>query len=510
MPFRHVAGGSGGKHLPETMGAGLAWIDYDGDGWLDLYLVQSGPYPPAGSAEAANRLFRNRGGEGFEEVPASGTEHTGYGQGVLALDLDGDGATDLIVTNVGATALLRNRGDGTFEDASGRLGEPASPRAWGSSVAAADAEGDGDLDLYVAQYLDYDPEAELFCGDRATGERDYCDPAMFEGLRDHFFRNRGDGSFEEVGRQVGLGGADGKGLGVIFGDLDGSGRPDLYVANDLTLNLLFRNRGDGVFEDLSLLSGAAVNAHGRPEAGMGVIMADLDGDGDPDLAVSNFDVETNTLYRNLGGLSFEDASSVSGFGLPSFNLLGFGLIAADFDLDGALDVFVANGHIFERPRRENVSYRQRDLLLRGDGRGRFAEVRCAALESAPRVGRGAAAADFDLDGDVDLAVANNDDGPTLLINRIAEMAHPGWLGVELVGGAPNTEAIGAVVTLRQGDRAQRRWVLAGDSYLSSGDRRVVFGLADRDAPLVLDVDWPSGKHQRVVAPSSGRYLRLVE
>ena len=523
IDFRHRTGARGERHLPETMGAGVAWLDADGDGWLDLYLVQSGPFPPDGSAAAANRLYRNLGDPTrprFAAWPESGAEDRGYGQGALAGDLDGDGDVDLVVTNFGGDVVLINDGAGRFSARPLDLQAPA--RAWSSSAALADADGDGDLDLYVAGYLDYDPEHNLFCGEPARGDqperRDHCDPSMFAGAHDRLFLNDGAGRFADATAEAGLGGADGRGLGVVFSDLDGDSRPDLYVANDLTLNLLFRNvtAGPGApprFEDLSLLSGAAVNRDGKPEAGMGVVAADLDGDGDADLAVTNFDVETNTLYRRAAGneLFFEDVSAESGFGLPSFNRLGFGLVAADLDLDGALDLYVANGHIFERPRRDNVSYRQPDQIMLGDGVGGFREAACALTSVRAAVGRGAAAADFDRDGDLDLAVTNSDDAPFLLVNAPERR---GSLGVELVGREPNTQAIGARVALIAGGASQVRWVQAGDSYLSSSDRRLLFAWRrEWREPGVLEVTWPGGARRRLaVGPSAGvgRTLRVVE
>ncbi|HEX9668669.1 MAG TPA: VCBS repeat-containing protein, partial [Thermoanaerobaculia bacterium] len=386
VPFRHRSGASPLKHLPETMGAGLAWLDFDGDGWLDLYLVQSGPFPPDGSAGAPSRLFRNRGPDAagrvrFESVADDGgagipgDAARDYGQGVVAADVEGDGDADLLVTSFGRDALLVNGGDGRFAPAGEGAGLGRHP-GWSSSAAFADGDGDGDLDLYVARYVDYDPARPLFCGDPKSGRREYCDPSLFTGAPDLYFRNRGDGTFAEAAREAGLADPLGKGLGVLFVDLDGDLRPEVYVANDQTINLLFANRGGGRFEDVSLVSGTAVNRDGMAEAGMGLAAADFDGDGDPDLAVTNFDFETNTLYRNLGGLQFEDDSAETGFGPPSLNLLGFGLAALDLDLDGDLDYYVANGHVFERPPRQGVTYEQPGLVLLGDGRGRFTAATC--------------------------------------------------------------------------------------------------------------------------------------
>ena len=578
--FVHDAGAAGGLHLPETMGAGVAWVDFDGDGWLDLYLVQSGPFPPDGGEGSADRLFRNLGPDGageFRFAPAgAGDLARGYGQGVVAADVDGDRDVDLLVSHYGPTVLLRNDGAGRFvapeplpagRAAGAAEGKPASGSAggaesaaaegpdggaveefpWGSSMALADADGDGDLDLHVSRYLDYDPDHGLDCRRGGPGSpAEVCDPSLFAGQHDRFYTNRGGGDFEDATAAAGLAGADGKGLGVLFTDLNADGRPDLYVANDLTLNLLFGNRGDGTFEDLSLLSGAAVDRNGRPEAGMGLAVADFDLDGDPDLAVTNFDVETNTLYRNEGpgsGLLFEDVSATAGFGQPSFNLLGFGIVAEDFDRDGALDVYVANGHIFASPRRDNTAHRQRNLLLRGrsgDAAGRdpeqaqghhgagFSEVRCGWTDEDPLVSRGAAVADYDNDGDADLAVTANDGPARLWRNETAAPAGATWLGLELRGRSPNTQAVGAVATLSReavatlsgeavatlsgetGTPPARRWAIRGDSYQSSSGHRLRWAVPAAGRPLRLDLRWPSGARTRILDPPAGAYLVVEE
>jgi enediyne biosynthesis protein E4 len=523
LSFVHDRGNSPRKHLAETMGAGVAWLDYDGDGWQDLYVVQSGPFPPDSSQGAENRLFRNLGPETdgrlrFEDVTErAGVGDRGYGMGATAADADGDGDVDLYVTNFGLDVFYRNRGDGRFEDATAEAG--LATAGWSSSAAFADADGDGDLDLYVTRYVEFPLDHDPFCGDPETGERRYCDPAMFQGSNDVFYRNRGDGTFEDATASAGLAGANGRGLGVLFTDLDGDGAPDLYVANDETMNFLFRNRAGeggvaaGTFEDLSLLSGTAVNADGKPEAGMGLVAADFDTDGDPDLAVTNFDVETNTYYENLGSLQFADRSAPNGFGVPSFNFLGFGMVPADLDGDGDLDVYVANGHIFERPGRPEIGYAQRDQVLLGDGRGRFRELRCPVLDEDPQVGRGLALADADRDGDPDLAVSNNG-GPLQLLAS----ALPGLGG--LGGGALAVDlpasAVGARVTLvveSGGDATVRRhrwvrWIGAGDSYQSSSAPTVLFVLAEGEAARALEIRWPDGSVTRHEHPATGRYLRF--
>ena len=504
--FVHQSGAAGGKHLPETMGGGLAWLDYDGDGWLDLYLVQSGPFPPDGSVEATNYLFRNLGTRNFQDVTVdSGTGDRGCGQGALAGDVDGDGLVDLYVTNFGNDVLLTNVGDGTFRDQTSGAGLGLD--GWSSSAALADSDGDRDLDLYVTRYVEYDVDAAIFCGDPNTGKRRYCDPSIYIGAGDRFFRNAGGGIFVDDSEKAGILPADGRGLGVVFTDLDEDGAPDLYVANDLNINLLFHNRGDGTFEDHSLFSGIGVNRDGRPEAGMGLTVGDVDGDLDPDLAVTNFDVETNTLYRNLGAMSFEDVSSASGFGLPSFNQLAFGIAAFDLDQDADLDFYISTGHIFEHPKRENVSFRQRDQVLIGDGAGRFAELRCQQLEDRQTVGRGLATADFDNDGDIDLGLQECG-GPFRLLGNRTDSEN--WLGLIPHGRSPNTGSIGLQATLTSSKSTQVRWIHAGDSYQSSSDRRPVFAWESEANPENLVVEWPSGHRQRYTGLTPGRYVHLWE
>lgn len=495
------------------MGAGLAWLDYDADGWQDVYL-QSGPFPPDGSA--GSRLFRNRGpGTAgvvtFEDRTdaalddrVAGDRVAGdhcYSQGALAGDFDGDGDPDLYLTCYGHDVLLDNRGDGTFVDATAERGLGAA--GWSSSAALADAEGDGDLDLYVTGYVAYDPDHCHFCG-RPGGERDYCNVILFPGEADVLYLQNAAGVFEESTVSAGISSPWGRGLGVIWSDLDGDRRPDLYVANDLDPNRLYHNLGDGRFEDVSMISGAAFDREGKAEAGIGLAAADLDRDGLSELLVTNFDVETNTLYRNLGDLQFDDVSAAAGFGLPSFNLLGFGFAVADFDLDGVLDAYVANGHVFERPRRTSTSRAQRDLLLLGDGHGNFREQ---PLAGEPAVGRGAAAADWDGDGDPDLAVQLNGGEPLLLRND--GMAQR-WLGVELRGLGRNSQAIGARVTLVTGSDRRTRWVMAGRSYQSAADRRLLFSWREDEEARELEVTWPSGRVMRFVRPPKDRYVRLFE
>ncbi len=502
LDFVHASGSSGEKHLPESMGSGLAWLDYDGDGWLDLYLVQAGEFPPLGSAKAGNRLLRSREGRGFEDVTeAAGVGHRGYGQGVVTGDAVGDGDVDLVVTNYGPDTVLVNRGDGTVSPV-----ELSDSNGWSSSAALADIDGDGDLDLYVTSYVDYEPEVAPVCLRRPPGQgRRYCDPSLFLGAADRLYVNDGTGTFtDETAKRVPSAPA-GRGLGVIMVDLDGDLAPEIYVANDLTPNLLLVNDGRGLFRDSSLFSGAAVNREGRLEAGMGIAILDHDGDLDPDLAVTNFDVETNTLYENLGGASFRDISAASGLGPPSLNLLGFGLLALDLDLDGDEDLWVANGHIFSRPNRDNTTYAQPSQLLSNEG-GHFSPVACSGAWSEALVARGAAAADFDHDGDVDVAIQQNGRPIRLFANQ-AEGGR--FLGLDVIAGA-GSRAVGVEITASSPGDQRRRWVTAGDSYQSASGHRRRFHYGAATVASRVDVIWRSGARVRLMDPPPDTYLRLPE
>ena len=509
--FVHDRGETGNFYNPETMGSGVAWFDYDGDGWLDCYLVQSGPFPPPaeGRAAATNQMFRNTGDGGFEDVTArTGAGEMGYGQGVLGADFDGDRMPDIYLANWGVDRLLMNRGDGTYEDRTTESGiEVEGASGWSSGAALGDADRDGDLDLYLVIYVEHDPENEPFCLHPSTGERWYCGPSPFEPKMDIFFRNQGGAVFEDETLEAGFETANGKGLGVLFVDLNDDQWPDVYVANDMTFNLLFVNKGDGTFEDLSLMSGVAVSRDGMPEAGMGVAIGDVDGDGDADLAVANFDVQTNTLYINQGDFFFEDNSAASGFGAASFNYVGFGLVMADFNRDGNMDFFNGTGHTVEISPRANVYYEQPDVLLLGDGMGNFSEPDCPLPNQRPSVSRGVAYADYDNDGDPDVGIQRSGRAFSLLRN---DTRAGSWLGLRLWSDTPNSEGVGAVVSLRTSKGVQKRWVIAGSSYQSSSDIRVLFGF-DKDAKIhEVEILWQSGKVQQIHQPPLESYLTVRE
>ncbi len=505
LKFQHDRGATAEHQLPETMGSGVAWLDYDNDGWMDLYVVQSGAFPSDGSARGRDRLFRNAGGRFTDATEKAGLRDTAYGMGAIAADYDNDGWTDLYVTNFGANILYRNNGDGTFTDVTAKAGVAGS--GWSTSAAFADFDGDGFLDLFVVRYLDYSVEKNYFCGNPAQGKRDYCHPSLYPPVGNLIFRNNGDGTFTDVTESSGIAASLGKGLGVVVTDVDGDGKPDVYVANDTTMNFLFHNLGGMKFEDVSLISGAGVNSAGRAFGGMGVSAADMDGDGRPDLMVANFEAEPNSLYRNLGGGVFEDASAVSGFGPPAFNFSGFGLNPLDAANAGRLDVFIANGHVLETPKLQGVTYAERPFLMWNDGKGKFTERGCGEPFRRALVGRGSATADFDNDGDVDIAVSNSG-GPLELLRN--DGARGGWIGLVLKGTKSNRQGIGAVVTLETELGRQVRDVKAGDSYLSSSDPRAHFGLGAAKEIRRLEIRWPSGAVQVVPNPKPGAYRKVEE
>ena len=507
LSFVHDRGATPDHRLPETMGAGLAWLDYDRDGWMDLYVVQSGPFPPSGSSKTQDRLFRNNRDGTFADVTRkAGLTDRAYGMGAVAADYDNDGFVDLYVTNWGGNILYRNMGDGTFRDLTAKAGVEG-PR-WSTCAAWGDIDADGRLDLFVGSYVDDRKDKDMFCGDLERRERDYCPPIRYPGTVSALYRNRGDGTFADVTREAGLGGAVGKALGVVFFDADGDGKQDIYVANDEVMNFLFRNLGGGRFEDISVISGTGFGLEGNPQGGMGTDAGDLDGDGRLDLVVANFEGETNEHYRNVGEGIFEDVTLVSGFGLANLTAVGFGLNLLDVDNDGDLDAFIANGHIYEKPTRQATSYAQLPYLLWNDGRGGFREKGCGPAFRKAYVGRGSAVADYDNDGDPDVAVSNSG-GPLQLLRNDGPRGH--WLGIELAGARSNRQGIGARLTAETpSGRRIVRIVQAGSSYLSSSDPRVLFGLGQETSVKTLTVEWPSGARQVLEELPGGRYVKVEE
>ena len=502
LRFEHVSGHAEAYYMPEIMGGGAALFDMDGDGDLDAYLVQSGqlvPGPAAAQAldaadAAGNQLFENLGQGRFRDVSeGSGADHRGYGNGVACGDVDGDGDVDLFVTCVGPNVLLLNDGAGRFVEASQEagLGHPG----WGTSATFFDAEGDGDLDLFITNYLDWSIQSELNCAD-PLGRPDYCSPKGYETpAADVFYRNLGGGSFRDESAMSGVGAKRGTGLGVLAADFDGDGRMDVFVANDGMEDHLWIAQEDGSYKDEARRWGCATDINGLKKAGMGVTAADIDGDLDLDLLVCNLAGESDSMYLNQGSY-FSDSTHSSGLGVSSRAYTRFGLGWVDFDGDGQLDLFQANGRVARSldSHQEGDPYGELNLLLRGDGSGAFQEVlpRGGTQEPLALTTRAAAFGDVNGDGAPDVLLVNRDGPAQLLINQAAQGAHWILLDVRDRQGAP---ALGAQVFLTLGERTLRRDVCAGYSYQASNDPRVHLGLGSSTTQPGIEVRWADGSRQ---------------
>ena len=495
IDFRHVNGASPAKHLAETIGSGGLFFDYDNDGWIDIFLVDGGSIAdPAVAHQARHRLYRNRGSGTFEDVTAaSGIVHRTYGMGACAGDYDNDGHVDLYVTSVGPNTLYRNTGKGGFTDVTRRasVGSPL----WSASCAFADLDRDGDLDLFVTNYVRADPARNPFCGNARLKARFYCHPLNYDPLPNIVYRNDGRGTFADVSAESGVGALRSNGLGVVVADYDDDGWPDVFVANDSMPNYLFRGTGVLRFEEIALRAGVAVATDGRARAGMGTDAGDYDGDGRLDLVVTNLDFEMHSLYKGLGRQLFAYATPESGIGPATLPFVGFGVAFFDFDNDTQLDLAMANGHIFDNAPifRAGATYAQRKLLFRNVG-GRFADVTAGAGPgfAVENVGRGLATADIDNDGDLDLLVTNNGQGAELLRN---DGERGNALLIRLVGARSNRDGIGARLRLTAGARTQIREVKAGSSYLGQNDLRQHFGLGTHARAERLEVRWPSSRSE---------------
>ena len=496
--FQHVTGAEGAYHLPETLGAGGAFFDADNDGYLDIYLVNSGYWNKASSAKKAlSALYRNNGDGTFTDITTTAGvgNRSNYGQGATCADYNNDGNVDLYVTNFGVNVLYRNNGDGTFTDVThiAGVGDPG----WSSSATFLDYNRDGHLDLFVVNYLVYSIDLPyLPCGEGET--QTYCHPSLFEGAPDRLYRNNGDGTFTDVSQEAGVGGIGGmfhgKGLGVVSADFNNDGAQDLYVANDDTRNDFFYNNGDGTFSEISLLAGCAYSFDGIAQAGMGVATDDYNADGWLDIFVTNLSYETNALYRNNGDGTFTDVIYESHLGKESFHFVGFGTGFFDADNDGWRDIFIANGHIIDNidDTHDVLTYRQRDQLFRNTGEGTFQEISENAGDyfQSAAVSRGALFGDYDNDGDVDLLVTQSN-GPVTLLRNESTTQH-NWIRIKTVGVISSRDGIGTRVVLTAGSQTQIQEVNPGASYLSSHDPRLHFGLGSHSTVDRLEVRWQSG------------------
>src|SRR5438270_1130303 len=471
--FKHDNAASPEKYLIETMGGGCGWIDYDQNGLLDLYLVNSAAtsaYKPANPLRAA--LYRNNGDGTFTDVTLkAGVGAEGlFGMGIAVGDYDNDGFPDLFVCGYGRSILYHNNGDGTFTDVTARAGVENKDR-WASSAAWFDYDNDGRLDLIIANYVDWSPQNNVYCGDRGPGLRSYCHPDVYHGQPPTLYHNNGDGTFTDVSKASGVGLKPGNGLGVVTFDYDNDGWQDIFIANDSMPNFLFRNKRNGTFDEIAYAAGVAVSGDGKAEAGMGVDAADLAGSGRMDLIVTHLDMQLARLYRNLEDKSFDDATFRSKLGYATYRMSGFGARFIDYDNDGLRDLFMANGHVLDNIERYHADtrYAEPKLMFRNTGRGIFENVsdQLGADLLRPRVSRGAAAGDFDNDGDLDLLVSNNGQPAQLLRNDGGDANH--WLEILLIGTRSNRDGVGARVKLTAGDLLQYDQKKGGMSYQSAQD-----------------------------------------
>ena len=511
--WKHVDGRSGQKYFMETLGSGAAFFDYDKDGDPDLYFVNSAPLPGYVSQEVpTNCLYRNNGDGTFTDVTEkAGVGDTGYGHGCAVGDYDNDGHLDLYVTNYGVNRLYRNNGDGTFTEVAESAGV-TEPR-WSTGCAFADYDRDGNLDLYVVNYIVFDIDENPWCGFKEKGIRAYCEPDNFTAQSDTLYRNNGDGTFTDVTKTAGIYNTTGKGLGVVWGDYNNDGTPDIYVANDSTENLFYHNTGDGTFEEVGFMVGVALSEDGVAENGMGTAFGDWNNDGWLDLTVTNYAQQTNTLYHNDADGFFTDATATTKTAQLTYPYLGWATAFIDYDNDGYQDLFVANGHLHENLAElgQEGTYGQRNLLFRNNtANGTFTEVSESlgpgmTLED---VSRGATFADYDLDGDIDIVVTNSNTAPRLLRNDGGNRKN--YLQLRLTATRGSTDAIGARVKITTGNLTQTREVRSGDGYLSQQDLTLHFGIGDYERVDSIEVVWQRGTQQLLESVPANQVLSLKE
>ncbi len=506
IDFRHNSGAFGEKFLPETMGPGCAFLDYDGDGWLDILMVNGMDWPGHKSRRSTMCLYRNGRNGTFTDV----TERAGlavemYGMGVAIADYNNDGFPDILVTAVGQNRLFQNTGRGRFLDVTERAGL-GGRSAFSTSAVWFDFDRDGLLDLLVCNYVKWSAEHDVFCS--VDGRRkSYCTPEAYHGSTCWLFRNRGNGTFEDVTARSGIFDTSSKSLGVAMLDYDHDGWPDLFMANDTQPNKLYRNRRNGTFEDVAVRAGVAFSEDGKARAGMGVDAADFDNSGAAGIAITNFDNEMMALYRPSNSGAYTDIAVRAGIGQASRESLGFGCAFVDVNLDGYLDLLAVNGHIDETVRhiRSNAGYAQSPHLFLNDGKASFRDVarQAGGGFAGPKVARGLACGDFDRDGDVDILITTNQ-GPAFLYRNDVTSACRS-LRLRLVGTKSNRDAVGAVARLSTPDGTQSRMVKTGSSYLSQGELTLTFGLGKRDHADRVAIEWPSGAGQEFKSVRAGGY-----
>ena len=512
--FRHYNGARGRQYFIEPLGGGAAFLDYNNDGFQDIYFVNGADLPSLQKGQSdeiklpRNALYHNNGDGTFTDIAAAaGVADTGYGMGCAVGDYDNDGFPDLYVTNFGANVFFRNNGDGTFADITIETG--TGDTRWGASCAFVDYDNDSFLDLYVTNYVKYTIESDQVCMNK--GVRVYCDPRLYEGELDILYQNNGDGTFTDVTESAGFSKATGRGLALAWGDYDDDGDMDVYIANDADQNFLYHNNGDGTFTDVSLTAGVGFSEDGEAENGMGADFGDYDNDCRLDLVVTNFQDQTNTLYHNEGNGLFSDVSYASRIGTMSLPYLAWGVSFCDYDNDGYPDLFIANGHLDANVQAFNPTgfYEQPNLLFRNNRDGTFDEtgVDSGSGMRLEKVSRGFAYSDYDNDGDLDLLVTNLKGAPDLLENGGGQNT---WLSLKLIGTHSNRDAIGSRVKVTAGNLTQIREVRSGSSYLSQNDMRLYFGLGKHRRINQIEIQWPSGLQERLEGVEVNRILTLVE
>ncbi len=510
IQFQHNSGAFGGKFLPETLGSGCAFFDYDRDGWQDILLINGMDWPTHKQRRSTLRLYHNNGNGTFTDVTSrTGLDVEVYGMGVAVGDYDNDGFPDILVTCVGQNRLFRNTGKGTFTDVTSASGL-GKRSAFSTSALWFDYDRDGLLDLFVCNYVKWSPEHDVFCS--LDGKhKSYCTPEAYRGETCWLFHNRGNGTFEDVTASSGIFDSSSKSLGVAMLDDDHDGWPDLLVANDTQPNKLYRNQRNNTFKDAAVEAGLAFSSEGKARAGMGVDVGDFKNSGRSGVAITNFDNEMTGLYE-FTGKTYEDIAAQAGVGLASKNSLGFGCAFLDANLDGWLDLAVANGHIDETVRniRGNVGYAQPPLLFLNNGKGRFRDIagEVGGGFEQPKVGRGLAFADFDRDGDLDLLLTTNN-GPAYLY-RNDQLAGNHSIRFRLIGTKSNRDAIGATLRIFSNGSIQSRLVKSGSSYLSQSELPVTFGLEKRDRVDRAVISWPSGRTEEFKNLAAGRCYECIE